>query len=67
MLASYLMAALLEATKLNAARMIARVTGCELGAARVQMNQLPGTLPIGLFRPQAVDTVPECQILWQYS
>jgi len=46
----------------DAARVIARVTGCELGAARMQMNQLPGTFPIGLFRPQATRLVHELRV-----
>jgi Trk K+ transport system NAD-binding subunit len=46
----------------EAARVIARVTGCELGTARAQMNQLPSTLPIGLFRTQAMRLVHELRV-----
>jgi Trk K+ transport system NAD-binding subunit len=41
------------------ARIIARVTGCELGTARTQLNQLPATLNLGLFRQQASRLVRE--------
>jgi Trk K+ transport system NAD-binding subunit len=44
------------------ARTIARVTGCELETARRQMSQLPTTLPLGLFRPQAIRLIRELTV-----
>jgi len=46
----------------DAARVIARVTGCELGTARTLISQLPRTLPIDLFRPQAFRLVHELRV-----
>ena len=46
----------------EASRIIARVTGCELATARIQMEQLPNTLSLGLFRPQASRLVHDLRI-----
>jgi hypothetical protein len=46
----------------EAARIIARVTGCELATARMQMNQGPTAIPIRLFRPQALRLVHELRV-----
>lgn len=57
-----LLRAISREAEFDAARIIARVTGCELGSARTQMNQLPSTLPLGLFRPQALRLVHELRV-----
>jgi Trk K+ transport system NAD-binding subunit len=57
-----LLRATLRDAEFEAARIIARVTGCELATARVQMDQLPVTLPIRLFRPQALRLVHELRV-----
>jgi Trk K+ transport system NAD-binding subunit len=44
------------------ARIIARVTGCELGAARGQLSHPPATLGLGLFRQQASRLVRELRV-----
>lgn len=44
------------------ARTIARVTGCELEKARIQVGELPTTLKLGLFRQQALRLVRELRI-----
>ncbi len=44
------------------ARVIARVTGCELGTARTQLNHLPTTLNLGLFRQQASRLIRELNV-----
>ena len=41
------------------ARIIARLTACELGTARTQLGGLPATLSLGLFRQQASRLVRE--------
>ena len=41
------------------ARVMARVTGCELGLARAVMGDLPATLSVPLYRPQAARLVRE--------
>ncbi len=46
----------------DGAAIIARVTGCELGTARRQVSNLPATLPLGLFRQQALRLVRELSV-----
>jgi len=57
-----LLRAVARDAQFDAARVIARVTGCDLATARMQMNQLPSTLPLGLFRPQALRLVHELRV-----
>jgi Trk K+ transport system NAD-binding subunit len=49
-------------TEFEAARIIALVTGCELGAARTQLSDPPTTLKLGLFRQQASRLVRELRV-----
>jgi Trk K+ transport system NAD-binding subunit len=51
-----------QAEAFEGARTLARVTGCKLNAAREMMNNLPGTLPLGLFRTQAERLVHELRL-----
>ena len=57
-----LLRAISRDAEFDAARVIARVTGCELGTARTLISQLPRTLPIDLFRPQAFRLVHELRV-----
>jgi Trk K+ transport system NAD-binding subunit len=43
----------------EAARLIARVSGCDLGSARAQVSKFPATLRLCLFRQQATRLVRE--------
>jgi Trk K+ transport system NAD-binding subunit len=51
--------ALSQELSFEAARVIARISGCELGAARTLMAELPGTLETPLYRHQADRMVRE--------
>jgi voltage-gated potassium channel Kch len=42
-----------EGSALEAAMTIARVSGCEIAVAQKSMTELPTTLPVALYRPQA--------------
>jgi len=57
-----LLRAITRDAQFDATRIIARVTGCELATARTQMDQLPSTIPMGLFRPQALRLVHELRV-----
>jgi hypothetical protein len=57
-----LLRALGRNAEFEATRTIERVTGCELAAARMQMDKLPYTLPIALFRPQALRLIHELKV-----
>jgi hypothetical protein len=57
-----LLRALSPSSEFEGARIIVRVTGCELGTARAHMGQLPTTLPVGLFAQQAFRLVRELRV-----
>jgi Trk K+ transport system NAD-binding subunit len=54
-----LLRAFSQSSEFEGGRIIARITGCELGAAHALMKQLPATLPVGLYCPQAFRLVRE--------